>query len=193
MKTELLHSYSSTSLSALSRSPSSPSFLGRLSPPTKGDLTGSGSGGKENGEKNGSYTTLEDYAVTPEPFVGEEEGCCSSWLKNTFTKKNITKKFPVLSWLPTYNVSKLVSDFIAGLTVGLTLIPQGLAMASVAGLPPQVSGNLCQIVKLCGLKFWNCVRSTDFIPVLLDASSTSCSEVRSPLPSDRQLSWRLLR
>lgn len=31
------------------------------------------------------------------------------------------------------------SDLIAGLTVGLTVIPQGLAYAVVAGLPPQVS------------------------------------------------------
>lgn len=29
-------------------------------------------------------------------------------------------------------------DFIAGLSVGLTVIPQALAYAEVAGLPPQV-------------------------------------------------------
>lgn len=130
MKTELLHSYSSASLSALSKSPSTNSIPGRASPTNKG-------GGDSKDGKN-SYTTLEDF-VDPYPGAGvvQDEGCCG-WLKGTFTKKNVTKKFPVLSWLPSYNVSKMVSDFIAGLTVGLTLIPQGLAMASVAGLPPQV-------------------------------------------------------
>jgi len=34
---------------------------------------------------------------------------------------------------------QLQGDFIAGLTVGLTVIPQGLAYAKVAGLSPEVS------------------------------------------------------
>ena len=34
---------------------------------------------------------------------------------------------------------------IAGLTVGLTVIPQGLAYSVIAGLPPQV----CLCVRLC--------------------------------------------
>lgn len=32
---------------------------------------------------------------------------------------------------------KLISDFIAGVTVGLTMIPQSLAYASLADIPPQ--------------------------------------------------------
>jgi len=32
-----------------------------------------------------------------------------------------------------------VADIIAGITVGLTILPQALAYAQVAGLPPQVS------------------------------------------------------
>lgn len=31
-----------------------------------------------------------------------------------------------------------VGDLVAGLTVGLTVIPQGMAYAQVAELPPQV-------------------------------------------------------
>ncbi len=117
MKTELLHSYSSTSLSGLSRSPSTNSILalGNKSPRAVGGDINNKDG------KNNTYTTLEDYAIQ-DKFVdqeGDQDGCCVGWLKSTFTKKNITKKFPVISWLPTYNVSKLVSDFIAGLTVGL--------------------------------------------------------------------------
>ncbi|KAM6972526.1 sodium-independent sulfate anion transporter [Aplochiton taeniatus] len=44
---------------------------------------------------------------------------------------------PILSWLPLYRLSWLQMDLIAGLTVGLTTVPQALAYAEVAGLPVQ--------------------------------------------------------
>nr|XP_039247460.1 sodium-independent sulfate anion transporter-like [Styela clava] len=51
---------------------------------------------------------------------------------------DITKSyFPILSWLPKYKLNWLQCDIIAGLTVGLTVIPQGLAYAQIAGLPVQ--------------------------------------------------------
>lgn len=50
----------------------------------------------------------------------------------------VTKKFPIIGWLPLYTWSKLLQDSLAGLTVGLTAIPQGIAYAVLAGLPPQV-------------------------------------------------------
>uniref|UniRef100_A0AAQ5YLZ9 Sodium-independent sulfate anion transporter n=1 Tax=Amphiprion ocellaris TaxID=80972 RepID=A0AAQ5YLZ9_AMPOC len=56
-------------------------------------------------------------------------GCCSystlkAWL-------------PILSWLPKYKLKWLQMDVLAGLTVGLTTVPQALAYAEVAGLPVQ--------------------------------------------------------
>ncbi|XP_075147654.1 sodium-independent sulfate anion transporter [Haematobia irritans] len=45
--------------------------------------------------------------------------------------------FPIFSWLPKYNGQFLLADCVAGLTVGLTAIPQAIAYASVAGLPTQ--------------------------------------------------------
>jgi sodium-independent sulfate anion transporter 11 len=47
-------------------------------------------------------------------------------------------KLPILEWLPKYNMEWAISDFIAGITVGLTAIPQGIAYALVARLPAQV-------------------------------------------------------
>ena len=38
--------------------------------------------------------------------------------------KQVKKKVPILTWLPKYNVDSAVSDVIAGVTVGLTVIPQ---------------------------------------------------------------------
>lgn len=47
-----------------------------------------------------------------------------------------TKVFPILQWLPSYKKSYVAGDLIAGLTVGIMLIPQGMAYAMIAGLPP---------------------------------------------------------
>ncbi|XP_077710656.1 sodium-independent sulfate anion transporter isoform X2 [Canis aureus] len=56
-------------------------------------------------------------------------GCCSP--------AAVQRRLPILAWLPDYSVQWLKMDFIAGLSVGLTVIPQALAYAEVAGLPPQ--------------------------------------------------------
>ncbi|XP_025783463.1 sodium-independent sulfate anion transporter [Puma concolor] len=49
----------------------------------------------------------------------------------------LQRRLPILAWLPDYSVSWLKMDAIAGLSVGLTVIPQALAYAEVAALPPQ--------------------------------------------------------
>ncbi|XP_054702641.1 sodium-independent sulfate anion transporter isoform X3 [Grus americana] len=49
----------------------------------------------------------------------------------------VQTKLPVLRWLPRYSLAWLQLDLIAGLTVGLTVVPQALAYAEVAGLPLQ--------------------------------------------------------
>ena len=46
------------------------------------------------------------------------------------------KLFPILTWLPGYRKDYLAGDMAAGLTVGVMLIPQGMAYAMIAGLPP---------------------------------------------------------
>ncbi|MEM6829790.1 MAG: sulfate permease [Bacteroidota bacterium] len=50
--------------------------------------------------------------------------------------KSIKRFFPFLEWLPTYRRSQLSGDVYAGVTVGVMLIPQGMAYALIAGLPP---------------------------------------------------------
>jgi len=44
--------------------------------------------------------------------------------------------FPILDWLPNYKKTHFSGDLFAGLTVGVMLIPQGMAYAMLAGLPP---------------------------------------------------------
>ncbi|CAF4823502.1 unnamed protein product [Pieris macdunnoughi] len=47
------------------------------------------------------------------------------------------KRLPILEWAPKYDQTKAVADLIAGITLGLTLVPQSIAYASLANLPVQ--------------------------------------------------------
>lgn len=49
---------------------------------------------------------------------------------------NLRNYIPILDWLPNYKKSDLRGDLSAGLTVGVMLIPQGMAYSMLAGLPP---------------------------------------------------------
>lgn len=59
------------------------------------------------------------------------------------------RKVPILQWLPKYDGQTALADLIAGITVGLTLIPQSIAYAALANLSPQVKSKKpkgsCQI------------------------------------------------
>lgn len=51
--------------------------------------------------------------------------------------KILKKRLPICEWLPKYRLSYLQHDLVAGITVALTGIPQGMAYANLAGLPLQ--------------------------------------------------------
>ncbi|KAM8976204.1 solute carrier family 26 member 10-like [Pelodytes ibericus] len=58
---------------------------------------------------------------------------CSSHTFHTFLKKRI----PILGWLPRYKLRKwIMGDLIAGLTVGIVHIPQGMAFALLTSVAP---------------------------------------------------------
>jgi MFS superfamily sulfate permease-like transporter len=48
----------------------------------------------------------------------------------------LTRFFPFLGWFNNYGLDSLKIDVISGLTVALVLIPQSMAYAQLAGLPP---------------------------------------------------------
>ena len=45
---------------------------------------------------------------------------------------------PITKWGPNYDRRDLRSDLAAGLTIGAMLVPQGMAYALLAGLPPEI-------------------------------------------------------
>lgn len=67
--------------------------------------------------------------------------CVNSWSK--FEK--LTKHFV---FNIRYSSEDAVGDLVAGVTVGLTVIPQALAYAGIAGLDPAVSRKLKKTLKL---------------------------------------------
>lgn len=50
----------------------------------------------------------------------------------------LKKYIPALEWLPNYKRTDLSGDLSAGLIVAIMLIPQGMAYAMLAGLPPVI-------------------------------------------------------
>ncbi|KAM3961068.1 sodium-independent sulfate anion transporter [Aphomia sociella] len=52
-------------------------------------------------------------------------------------RRLVSGVFPIVRWSRTYDVQTGVGDLIAGITVALTLIPQSIAYASLAGFEPQ--------------------------------------------------------
>jgi SulP family sulfate permease len=58
----------------------------------------------------------------------------------TLAKQPIQNRFlPILNWLPNYQRIWLRGDILAGLTVLALLIPEGMAYAEIAGMPPQTA------------------------------------------------------
>jgi len=82
----------------------------------------------ESCEKDDVLTNGLDPVVLTSRGNGLSKSCSTKFFKS---------RLPILQWLPSYNTESAISDLIAGVTVGLTVIPQGIAYAIVAGLPPQ--------------------------------------------------------
>lgn len=80
----------------------------------------------------------------------------------------IKSVFPILDWLPNYNKAWLKGDINAGLTVGVMLIPQGIAYAMIAGLPPIYGLYTALIPQIIYAIFGTC-RQLSVGPVAMDS------------------------
>jgi len=73
----------------------------------------------------------------------ESSPTVQSWFKSNLKnpkqriKNYFLSFFPFLTWIYRYNLTWFWGDLIAGLTVGAVVIPQGMAYAGLAKLPPQ--------------------------------------------------------
>ncbi|XP_055332667.1 sodium-independent sulfate anion transporter-like isoform X2 [Paramacrobiotus metropolitanus] len=65
---------------------------------------------------------------------------CRDWkrkLRRFCSIESWRRRLPITLWLPKYSLQDLKGDLIAGLTVGMTTVPQALAYAQIADLPPE--------------------------------------------------------
>ncbi|KAG0942925.1 hypothetical protein G6F57_004187 [Rhizopus arrhizus] len=63
-------------------------------------------------------------------------------------KEYIISLFPIATWIHRYNLQWLLRDIIAGVTVGVVVVPQSMGYAKIAQLPPQY-GLYTAFVGLC--------------------------------------------
>ncbi|XP_039494373.1 sodium-independent sulfate anion transporter [Drosophila santomea] len=63
-------------------------------------------------------------------------GAVGSKARSCCSMRSVHRYLPVTDWLPKYQLRFLAMDVVAGLTVGLTAVPQAIAYGAVANLPP---------------------------------------------------------
>ncbi|KAK5641504.1 hypothetical protein RI129_010051 [Pyrocoelia pectoralis] len=93
---------------------------------------------------NSEFVGSNDFILVEETKTHSTKDAIKSivpWMKRkangAFTKKMLYRRVPILNWLPKYNSADAIGDLVAGITVGLTVIPQSLAYSNVAGLPTE--------------------------------------------------------
>lgn len=62
-------------------------------------------------------------------------------------RRALHQVLPILDWAPDYGLDAARGDLVAGVTVGVMLIPQGMAYAVLAGVPP-IYGLFASLVPL---------------------------------------------
>ena len=79
------------------------------------------------------------------------------------------KRFlPFLNWASTYKKAYFSKDLIAGLTVGIVLVPQAMAYAMIAGLPP-VYGLYTALIPVLAYVLLGTSRKVAMGPVAMDS------------------------
>ena len=72
-----------------------------------------------------------------ETFSAEMMNVVKQTSRRVCSRKFLINRLPILTWIVGYNLEMLLCDTIAGVTTALTVIPQGIGYAPLAGLPLQ--------------------------------------------------------
>lgn len=92
----------------------------------------------------------------------------------------LQKIFPFLTWLPGVNKQTLYADLQAGLTGAVIVLPQGVAFAMIAGLPPEYGLYTAMITPIIAALFgssWHLISGpTTAISIVVFAALNSFAE-----------------
>lgn len=98
------------------------------------------------------------------------------WLKKTFK---------ITDWISEYDGNQLTGDIKAGLTTGMMLIPQGMAYAVIAGMPP-IYGLYAGVIPLLMYPLFGTSKQLSVGPVAVDMLivAAGVSLISNPVNSD---------
>lgn len=97
----------------------------------------------------------------------------------------LRKYFPILEWGASYTRQTLEHDLIAAIIVTIMLIPQSLAYALLAGLPPEV-GLYASILPLIAYALFGTSRSLAVGPVAVVSLMTAAAVGKLALPGSAE-------
>jgi solute carrier family 26 (sodium-independent sulfate anion transporter), member 11 len=86
------------------------------------------------GESTYSMSTADSYV--------EDEPRTIDWIRDAIPTRSqwvayVRSLFPFTNWILRYNVQWAIGDLVAGITVGAVVVPQSMAYAKLAELPPE--------------------------------------------------------
>ncbi|WP_375186422.1 SulP family inorganic anion transporter [Pseudooceanicola sp.] len=90
------------------------------------------------------------------------------------SRHGLRRYFPILDWSRSYNRAVLTSDLVAALIVTIMLIPQSLAYALLAGLPPEM-GLYASILPLVAYAIFGTSRALAVGPVAVVSLMTAAA------------------
>ncbi len=97
---------------------------------------------------------------------------------------NVQGILPCLGWMATYNRRNLADDTLAAMVVTVMLVPQSLAYAMLAGLPPEV-GLYASIVPLMVYAIFGTSRTLSVGPVAIISLMTAAALAKLDLPDSQ--------
>src|SRR3989339_2277517 len=107
-----------------------------------------------------------------------------SWIGACSMNLEFKTFFPLLNWWPAVNRRTLRDDLIAGCTGAIIVLPQGVAFATIAGLPPEYglySGIVPAIIAALFGSSWHLVSGpTTAISIAVFAAMSPLAEPGSP-------------
>ncbi|HPY40606.1 MAG TPA: SulP family inorganic anion transporter, partial [Thiolinea sp.] len=92
--------------------------------------------------------------------------------------------YPFMLWLPKVNRETLKADLVAGLTGAVIVLPQGVAFATIAGLPPEYGLYTAMITPIVAALFgssWHLISGpTTAISIVVFSTISGYAEPNSP-------------